>query len=57
MDSLDTKNRFSKKVDNYVKYRPYYPKVLIEFMEQESILKKGYIIGDIGASTQKKPLQ
>ena len=53
LDSLDTKNRFSEKVDNYVKYRPHYPKTLIEFMEQEGILKKGYIVGDIGAGTGK----
>jgi ubiquinone/menaquinone biosynthesis C-methylase UbiE len=53
LDSLDTKNRFSEKVNNYVKYRPHYPKTLIEFMEQEYLLKKEYKIGDIGAGTGK----
>jgi len=53
LDTLDTKNRFSKKVENYVKYRPNYPKTLIKFMEQEGILKKGYKVGDIGAGTGK----
>lgn len=53
LDSLDTKNRFSKKVGTYVKYRPNYPKNLIEFMEKESILMDGYIVADVGAGTGK----
>ena len=53
LDSLDTKNRFSEKVENYVKYRPHYPKKLIEFMEMHDILKKDYVIADVGAGTGK----
>jgi ubiquinone/menaquinone biosynthesis C-methylase UbiE len=53
LDSLDTKNRFSEKVENYVKFRPHYPKTLIEFMEQENLIRKEYITTDIGAGTGK----
>ena len=53
LDVLDTKNRFSNKDENYVKYRPHYPKELIEFMQQKGLIKKGYKIGDIGAGTGK----
>jgi len=53
LESLDTKNRFSEKVDNYIKFRPHYPKSLIGFMEQNIILKKDYYIADIGAGTGK----
>jgi len=53
LESLDTQNRFSKRVDDYVKYRPSYPFELIEFMEREHLLKKGYVVADIGAGTGK----
>ncbi|HEY0272686.1 MAG TPA: class I SAM-dependent methyltransferase [Chitinophaga sp.] len=43
--------RFSDRVDNYVKYRPTYPAALLQFMQQEFDLRNGSPIADIGAGT------
>ena len=47
----DSKTRFSSRVENYVKYRPSYPKEIIIFLTQEGILSKASIIADIGSGT------
>lgn len=49
--SNDTLNRFSGRVENYVKYRPHYPDALFDFLEQEKVLQKGFSIADIGSGT------
>jgi len=43
--------RFSNRVDNYVKYRPSYPVESIDFLEQEAHLTKQSVIADIGSGT------
>lgn len=43
--------RFSDRVDNYIKYRPGYPDKIIDYLESEKILKKDYAIADIGSGT------
>ncbi|WP_143306103.1 class I SAM-dependent methyltransferase [Chitinophaga vietnamensis] len=43
--------RFSSRVDNYVKYRPHYPDALIPYLEKEAGLLKTTIVADIGAGT------
>ena len=44
-------NRFSDRVDNYVKYRPHYPAEVFDFLESEKILEPNFIVADIGSGT------
>jgi SAM-dependent methyltransferase len=44
-------NRFSDRVDNYVKYRPHYPAVVIDFLKTEKIISGNSVIADIGSGT------
>lgn len=48
---LNSKKRFSSRVDNYKKFRPSYPEGIISFLEAEKILYKNSIIADIGSGT------
>jgi ubiquinone/menaquinone biosynthesis C-methylase UbiE len=48
---MNTLNRFSNRVDNYIKYRPGYPPEIIQFLEQEGLLTKEKLIADIGSGT------
>ncbi len=43
--------RFSNRVDDYVKYRPHYPKTIVEFLEDNYALTTDKLIADIGAGT------
>ncbi len=52
-DSLDSKKRFSSRVENYIKYRPSYPLGIIDFLKNERVLEKKSIIADIGSGTGK----
>ena len=49
--SEETLNRFSDRVDNYVKYRPHYPAEVFDFLESDKILARDFIIADIGSGT------
>ena len=44
-------NRFSDRVDNYVKYRPHYPAEVVEFLKTEKIISENSVIADIGSGT------
>ena len=44
-------NRFSDRVDNYVKYRPHYPDEVIGHLLSEKILFPDAVIADIGSGT------
>src|SRR4051812_3683515 len=48
MDKLD---RFSNRVENYIKYRPTYPEAVLEFLKQKGIVKADSVIADIGSGT------
>jgi SAM-dependent methyltransferase len=48
---MDSKTRFSNRVDNYVKYRPSYPKEAIDFMYQDLGFSSQSTIADIGSGT------
>ena len=48
---IDPLKRFSNRVDNYIKYRPYYPDGIMDFFLTELKLKKSDIIADIGSRT------
>lgn len=48
---IDSKKRFSDRVQDYVKYRPSYPKEIIPFLEKTIHLTTESIIADIGSGT------
>ncbi|MFS1512090.1 class I SAM-dependent methyltransferase [Chengkuizengella sp. SCS-71B] len=48
---MDNKKRFSNRVENYVKYRPSYPKKTIDFLYNELGFKQNSIIADVGSGT------
>lgn len=48
---MKTTERFSDRVDNYVKYRPGYPVEVLSRLREEGILRDGGIIADIGSGT------
>ncbi|MCH5598140.1 class I SAM-dependent methyltransferase [Niabella ginsengisoli] len=47
----DSKQRFSNRVADYIKYRPKYPAEVIDILEKEIGLKQESIVADIGAGT------
>lgn len=47
----DNTKRFSNRVDNYVKYRPSYPREIISFLEIFFQFNNKLIIADIGSGT------
>ena len=53
MFEIDPTKRFSKTVENYLAYRPGYPKEIIDFMQKELGLKSDDVIADIGSGTGK----
>ncbi len=48
---MNTLNRFTNRVENYIKYRPDYPHELITFLRQKGILNPKSVIADIGSGT------
>ena len=46
-----TVERFSNRVANYVKYRPTYPKEVLQFLQNELKLQSNSIIADAGSGT------
>ncbi len=49
----DTINRFSDRVENYIKYRPDYPSEVVELLRHDCALHPDSIIADIGSGTGK----
>ncbi|MFX1323731.1 MAG: class I SAM-dependent methyltransferase [Promethearchaeota archaeon] len=47
----DPKKRFSSRVENYIKFRPKYPTMIIKFFKKKEILKEKSIVADIGSGT------
>jgi ubiquinone/menaquinone biosynthesis C-methylase UbiE len=47
----DSTKRFSNRVENYVKYRPHYPKEIITILRENIGLTPEKIIADIGSGT------
>lgn len=48
--------RFSKTVDNYVRYRPDYPQEITTFLSQTIGLNQDSVVADIGSGTGKSTL-
>src|SRR5688572_25896897 len=51
MATPDSKQRFTDRVDDYVKYRPDYPASLYELLVREHGLTPEHVIADLGAGT------
>lgn len=47
----DPTQRFSSRVDKYVRYRPGYPQELLTVLENEAGLSKASVIADVGSGT------
>lgn len=50
-DILNATTRFSDRVDDYVKYRPSYPKESIDFLMKQFVLGSGSSVADVGSGT------
>ncbi len=48
---IDPKERFSSRVDDYVRYRPGYPACLYEMFTREFGLGEGRVVVDVGSGT------
>jgi SAM-dependent methyltransferase len=46
---IDSTRRFSSRVENYIKYRPHYPREVVETLCQECGLAPGSAVADIGS--------
>jgi SAM-dependent methyltransferase len=51
MTFADSKQRFSDRVADYVRYRPSYPSALLDLLRAECSLRPGHVIADIGSGT------
>ena len=51
LTELNSKGRFSSRVQNYAKYRPSYPNDIISYLEEAIELNEKSIIADIGSGT------
>jgi SAM-dependent methyltransferase len=48
---MDNKERFSNRVDDYVKYRPSYPEEALRFIIEKAPITSESLVADIGAGT------
>jgi SAM-dependent methyltransferase len=51
MTFANTKQRFSNRVADYVRYRPRYPEAVLDFLRTECGLRPEHVIADIGSGT------
>lgn len=51
MSFADAKQRFSSRVDDYIRYRPGYPSEVLPLLRTECGLKPGHVVADIGSGT------
>src|SRR5260370_252634 len=51
MTFADAKQRFSGRVDDYIRYRPGYPSAVLDVLRAECSLRPGHVIADIGSGT------
>src|SRR5579863_1256797 len=43
--------RFSDRVEDYVKYRPHYPKKILSYLQDRYAFGPGWVVADIGSGT------
>jgi SAM-dependent methyltransferase len=51
MSHLNSKQRFSSRVADYVKYRPDYPRAVVEMLRERIGLSPSWVVADIGCGT------
>jgi SAM-dependent methyltransferase len=51
MTTFDSANRFSDRVDDYVRHRPDYPQILLDWLEREFLIAPNWLVADVGAGT------
>lgn len=51
MQSRDPKERFSSRVEAYVRYRPGYPEEIIDYLRDRYDLQRDSVVADIGSGT------
>ncbi len=49
--SKNTVERFSNRVENYVKYRPHYPNEVLQLFQAEMNLQTSSVVADVGSGT------
>jgi ubiquinone/menaquinone biosynthesis C-methylase UbiE len=47
----DSTERFSDRVDNYIRYRPHYPAAILDCLRAECQLERSSVIADVGSGT------
>ena len=50
-DPKDPKERFSNRAENYTRYRPGYPREILDFLAEVRALKSASVVADIGSGT------
>jgi ubiquinone/menaquinone biosynthesis C-methylase UbiE len=48
---MKSTERFSDRVDNYVRYRPHYPEGIVSFLEKTIGFDSGWVVADVGSGT------
>jgi ubiquinone/menaquinone biosynthesis C-methylase UbiE len=48
---IDSTQRFSSRVENYIKYRPGYPAAILDLLREKCGLTCGSVVADIGSGT------
>ena len=51
MTFTDSKQRFSNRVADYIRYRPGYPSAVRDVLRSRCALKSGHVVADIGSGT------
>jgi len=51
MPASNATNRFSDRVENYVRYRPGYPAQVLEVLKSECALAAGHVVADVASGT------
>ena len=51
MAFTDSKQRFSSRVADYVRFRPGYPHEALTLLQNECGLRSGHVIADVGSGT------
>ncbi len=51
MAALNSTQRFSSRVDNYVRYRPHYPPAVMDLFRNECGLVQASVVADVGSGT------
>ena len=47
----DSTQRFTGRIENYVRYRPGYPKAVVELLREKCGLERSSVVADVGSGT------